>query len=471
MTAIVFAQPDTLWTRTFGGSYYDTGASVQQTTDGGYIIAGTANGPFVPDPWLIKTDYNGDTLWTRIYMEGRESASSVQQTSDGGYIIAGTTTSPLLPPVGSVLLIKTDSNGDTLWTRTFGEGDRSEGASVQQTTDGGYIIAGTCELYSVAPCGNLYLVKTDSDGESMWTRSFGRYDGNWGRSVQQTTDGGYIVTGSTCSYGAGSSDVWLIKTNSDGDTLWTRTFGGSENDGGNCVQQTTDGGYIVTGSTSSYGAGGSDVWLIKTDSEGNTLWTRTFGGIENDGGNCVQQTTDGGYIVTGSTSSYGAGGSDVWLIKTDSIGDSLWSCTIGGSGDDGGSSVQQTTDEGYIITGSTYSYGAGMFDVWLIRFDSETPVEIETELRLPGEFRLYHNYPNPFNPVTTIRYDLPKGDNVSLFVYDVMGREIVKLVDGYKAVGTYNITFNAKDLVSGVYFVRLTIDDGQSMVQKIVLMK
>jgi hypothetical protein len=464
MTAVVFAQPDTLWTWIFGGSYYDWGKDVQQTTDGGYVIAGGVDGPLIGEACLIKIDSNGDSLWTRTYRQGyNSSASSVQQTTDGGYIITGYEN---YPPIntGSVLLIRTNSNGDILWTRFFGEGDMSLGNSVQQTTDGGYIIAGTCHIYMMGPSGRLYLVKTDSDGDTLWTRTFSEFVSR-GESVRQTTDGGYIVAG----YLNGA--VLLVKTESNGDILWTRTFWGNDYDYGYSVRQdTTDGGYIIAGYTESYGAGSGDVWLIKTDSDGDTLWTRTFGGSEDDRGYSVQQTADGGFIVTGYTESYGAGGRDVWLIKTDFNGDSLWSCTVGGVSDDEGYSVQQTTDGGYIVSGTTLSYGAGVYDIWLIRFESETPVEIEPALRLPDEFRLYLNYPNPFNASTVLRYGLPQPGAVTLTIYNVLGRKVASLFDGMQQTGYHAVTWDAADVASGIYFARLRSTD-QIKTIKMVLMK
>ncbi|MEK0330908.1 MAG: hypothetical protein QQN49_06680, partial [Nitrosopumilus sp.] len=177
----------------------------------------------------------------------------------------------------------------------------------------------------------LWCVPLKAEPDTLWTKTFGGSDREWGNSVEQTSDGGYIITGLTESYGTGSDDVWLIKTDALGNTLWTKTFGGSNSDYGSSVQQTSDGGYIITGYTLSYGAGSRDVWLIKTDSSGDTLWTKTFGGSSLDISSSVQQTSDGGYIITGYTGSYGAGYYDVWLIKTDSSGDTLWTKTFGGS--------------------------------------------------------------------------------------------------------------------------------------------
>ena len=205
----------------------------------------------------------------------------------------------------------------------------------------------------------------------QWDRTFGGSDWDWGTSVQQTRDGGYILLGGTWSYGAGDYDSWLIKTDSQGNKQWERTFGGIGLDIGWSVQQITDGGYILLGHTSSYGAGEWDFWLIKTDSQGNKQWTKTFGGSEDDQGYSVQQASDGGYILLGYTESYGAGSADFWLIKTDAYGNKEWERTFGGSAIDWGISVQQAEDGGYILLGCTTSYGAGGLDFSLIKYCPE----------------------------------------------------------------------------------------------------
>jgi len=347
--------PDKLWTKTFGGGYFEKGNSVQQTRDGGYIVAGD---------YLIKTDSNGKKLWKRKF-----GGNSVQQTKDGGYIVAGAKS------VGTyrnknqnfdVLLTKTDSNGDTLWTKTFGGSEDDWGQSVQQTSEGGYIIAGWTNSYGAGE-NDIWLIKTDYNGDTLWTKTYGGVVDDVGWSVRQTTDGGYIIAGYTKSYGSGDYDVWLIKTDCNGNSLWAKTYGGSDTDESSSIQQTDDGGYIVAGYTRSYGAGNGDVYLIKTDDSGDTVWTRAFGGVNDDAGTSVQQTMDGGYIVTGRTSSYGAGDYDIWLIKVDSNGDVSWKKTFGGNSYDRGKSVRQTSDGGYIIVGFTDSYAEEHTDVWLIK--------------------------------------------------------------------------------------------------------
>ncbi len=334
----------------YGGNGSNHCQDIHQTVDGGYIIAGYTSsfGAGGYDVYLIKIDSIGDTLWTKTFGGlGDDVGNAVQQTIDGGFIIEGSTSSFGGGEV-DVYLIKTDSNGDTLWTKTYGGPVAETGYSAQQTIDGGYIIAGETNSNN----GNnrdVYLVKTDSFGNAIWAKTYDIASDDWGYSVQQTADRGYIITGYTSLNG---NDVLLIKTDSLGEILWSKTYGGSNDDQGCSVKQTTDGGYIVVGYTSSFGVGLYNVYLIKTTSNGDTLWTKTYGGNSVDFGLSVQQTIDGGYIIGGSSQSFTTGSIEgAYLIKTNSLGNMQWTKVYGDTVQEVAECVEQTSDGGYIFGG------------------------------------------------------------------------------------------------------------------------
>uniref|UniRef100_A0A832DJ23 T9SS type A sorting domain-containing protein n=1 Tax=Ignavibacterium album TaxID=591197 RepID=A0A832DJ23_9BACT len=376
----LFAQiPDTIWTKTFGGSNIDVGYYVETTSDGGFIITGytrsygTMSGRNV---LLIKTDSFGNEQWIKAYGGNNDDeGNSVQQTSDGGFIICGYTKS-YGAGGNDVFLVKTDSLGNELWNKVFGGASDEEGYSVLQTNDGGFLIAGATSSFG-AGSRDIWLVKTDTNGNLSWTKTIGGGSSDGARQINFTNDGGYIITGWTFSYGPGAvGNAWLVKTDSLGNMSWNKFFGGSDVDRGLSVQQTSDGGYVLTGYTASSGFGLDDMLLIKTDSNGNLQWQKTFGGSGRDYGNFVQQTFDNGYIITGYTLSFGAGGDDLWLVRTDASGNLQWSKTYGGAQSDVGYCLQETIDGGYIIVGHTLSRGAGLHDVWLLRLESIIPVEL-----------------------------------------------------------------------------------------------
>jgi hypothetical protein len=379
------------WEKTLGGINGEVGNSVQQTSDGGYITVGRAisysDYGLNSAVYLVKTDEYGNVLWEKTYgVTRRDVGNSVQQTSDGGYIIAGNTS--FLRTNSDIYLIKTDADGNVEWEKTFGGEESDSGNSVQQTSDGGYVIAGESrsryEDYSFT--SEVYLIKTDAEGNSVWERTFRNGETSSGKSVKQTSDGGYIISGRTGSYGAidievEEYDVYLIKTDAEGNSVWERTFRNREVNSGNSVHQTSDGGYIIAGVTGSgyryeVAPDGDDVYLIKTDAEGIAVWEKTYGGEDYDSGYSVQQTSDGGYIIAGNTSSYGAGYYDVYLIKTNEDGTVVWEKTFGDMESESGYSVQQTSDGGYIIAGYKGWFDFdGMStlgnDLYLIKTDAE----------------------------------------------------------------------------------------------------
>jgi len=210
---------------------------------------------------------------------------------------------------------------------------------------------------------------------SQWARTYGDTGDDENPVSIQTSDGGYIVAGRTNSFGAGNDDVWVLKLDTDGAVEWQYTYGGTGNEGPNSIQQTSDGGYIVAGDTNSFGAGGWDAWVLKLDSDGAVEWQYTYGGTGTEVASSIQQTSDGGYIVAGYTYSFGAGNNDVWILKLDSDGTVEWQCTYGGASYDVSRSVQQTSDGGYIVAGYTYSFGTGDSDFWVLKLDSTGNVD------------------------------------------------------------------------------------------------
>jgi len=463
--------PDTLWTKTCGGINDDKGFSVRQTFDGGYIIAGYTHsyGAGQEDVYLIKTDSLGDTIWTRTYGGTNSDAGySVQQTSDSGYIIVGYTSSF---GTGSedIYLIKTDVIGDTIWTKTYGGPVSDSGYSVEQTGDGGYVIVGSTSSFGSGN-NDVYLIRTDINGDTIWTKTFGGAADDYGYSVQQTTDGGYIITGVTYSFGIGNGDVYLIKTDSTGDSLWTRTYGTSENDVGYAVRQTVDGGYIIGG------AGywillGYDFYFIKTDENGYVIWDQYNGSLNDDFAHSVQQTHDGGYIIVGNFSY------ELYIIRTDTVGLNYWTMIFGGVNYDCAYSIQGTRDGGYIITGITNSFGAGNFDVYLVKTTPDPVYMGEYQFSKAPAVNL-QVLPNPSRGTVKIKFKIPEisaqinvRSQVMLRIYDVTGR----LVKSFSLSAPFVLDWSGYDdnrnpVSSGVYLLRLEAGE-ENITRKLVLIR
>jgi hypothetical protein len=360
------------WNNTFGGAYQDICYAARQTQDDGYILIGQTRiieGEYL-DVLLVKTDGNGNEQWKKTFGgEQTDYGCAVEQTSDGGYLLVGNTLS--YGPVNmNVWLIKTDTSGNELWNKTlsFGEHTSDEAFSMQRTADNGYIILG------VTMEGNdwdIWVIKINQAGIIQWEKTFDRTTEDYGYSVQQTNDNGFIIVGCSRTAEPFDKDLWLIKTDANGNQQWNRIFGKSGYESGYSVKQTQDGGYIIAGETSSYGTDEADLWLIKTNTIGYEEWNKTFGGTGNDRGRSVLQDTDSGYIICGYTYSFGAGESDLWFIKTDTNGIEQSNKTFGGTYWEYGECVQKTKDKGFILAGSTTSYGNGEEDYWLIKIERE----------------------------------------------------------------------------------------------------
>ena len=324
------AQGNFTWSRTFGGSLHEKGSSVFQTSDGGYIITGYTksfgNGDM--DVWLIKTDGNG------------QSCSNF--TTDGNC-----------------------SESSTKWVRAFGTSGNDYGNAVYECTDGGYIITGKSGRNP-----SILLIKTDSNGDQEWENIYGSSVNDGGYYVEQIQDSGILLIGKENS--SGNTDLSLIKVDMDGNIELHNTFGGTEPDVGYYFSGTDDGGFIIAGATQSYGNGQwDDMWLIKSSAGGSMEWQTTFGSNYSEQGHYAKQNANGGYTVSGFTESIGQGFYDIFLLWTDNIGNEISSQTFGGEDDDKCYAADETDDGGIIIVGYTESFGNGSADIFLMKIDPD----------------------------------------------------------------------------------------------------
>jgi len=359
------------WFKHYGGTHNDESYSIQQTSDGGYIVAGytlsyTYGGY---DFAIYKLGSDGNKIWFKHYGgTGSDMAYSIQQTSDGGYIVAGYTNSYTHGSY-DFAIYRLNSNGNKVWFKHYGGTLDDYGKSIQQTSDGGYIVAGYTYSYTYGS-DDIAIYKLNSSGNKVWFKHYGGTNNDRGYSIQQTSDGGYIVAGETESYTYGNYDFAIYKLNSSGNKVWFKHYGGVNSDYGKSIQQTSDGGYIVAGYTYSYTYGFDDIAIYKLNSSGNKVWFKHYGGTDWDRGYSIQQTSDGGYIFAGYTKSYSYGGSDFAIYKLNSSGNKVWFKHYGGTSGDKGKSIQQTSDGGYIVAGYTESFTNGSYDFGIYKLDS-----------------------------------------------------------------------------------------------------
>ncbi len=326
-----------------------------------------------PACWAYGQGYEE---WSKdIGGDDTEHFKAIQETADGGFIAVGYV-EPWTRDDHELYMVKTDSAGEPEWSQVYGDADDDDAYDVVQTGDGGYVVAGSTKSYG-AGLTDLWVIKTDELGEPVWEKVLGGAKNDVAYSLIALDGGEYLLTGSTASYGAGIGDVWILKINDDGDVLWNKTFGGPMNDVGRDVISTADGGFMVVGDTSSYGAGWSDVWLIRMDADGAVSWNRTIGGSANDSGRSVKETGDG-FIVAGNSESFGDTLVDGYVAKVDPEGELVWEKTYGGSSDDYAESIELFNGEGYLVAGYTSSMGTGESDVWLFSVSPDGDMMEET---------------------------------------------------------------------------------------------
>jgi hypothetical protein len=355
--------------RIIGGLDSDGNSSVAIAADGGYILAGSGLDSLEDEgvAELTKLNKFGDVVWRKQFPgEGTSGFADLVIDNDGSILAVGQT-APSPGRNSNVLVVKTDANGELIWQNIWGGSEKDEAHDVIKTNDGAYLLAG--ESNNTEASGGVkdaLLLKIDAGGNVLWNKLYGTTEGEDARSVAQTADGGYVFTGIK-SVGLGQN-IFFVKTDADGNQVWQKTYSGGK--AGNSVAATDDGGFILAGFKITEGISGQDIYIVKTNSDGDTLWTRTYGGINGEQASEVIETEDLGYLIVGSTESFGAGGNDVYMIKLDEAGNESWVRFYGGLFGDGASSVKETSGYGFIVSGTTGSYGGGS-NIYVLKLNAD----------------------------------------------------------------------------------------------------
>jgi hypothetical protein len=362
------------WARSYGGTSDDEAAAVEAGEAGEIIVAGDSLSFDTGSAaiWTLMLDGRGAIVWqAALHRDLTQRAHDVIKARDGGYLLAGDAET-VITGTRHLWILKLKGDGQIDWELVSGRSEADVPAAVRQTSDGGYIAAGQTEP-SAGSEADLLVVKLGESGELYWAKSLGSTGSDQGLAVDQISGGGYVVAGRSSSFGSGDDDAWIIRLQADGNGVWQKRCGGPGDDTASSVLQTQGGSTIVAGTTWSSGAGGADFWVFEIDSGGAVTWQRTYGGPGSDEALSIAPTQDGGAVVAGSSDSWGTGSGDTnaLVLKLDEGGTVAWAKTYGGSGADLASAVTPSADGGYILAGRTTSYGAGGSDFWVLRIDGE----------------------------------------------------------------------------------------------------
>lgn len=476
MPSIAFSQVK--FEKVYGSTGYDYGYSVTQMLDTGYAVVGATSsfGSGNTDVYLLKTDSMGVALGHKTFGGiNVDQGFSVKSTSvDSGLVIAGYTNS--FGHGGyDMYVIKTKKNCDTVWTKTYGGTNWDFAYSIEPTSDGGYIIAGGTFSYGNGG-EDMYLVKTDANGDTVWTKTYGGAFDEEAKSVKQTSDGGYILTGTSKSFGDINGDILTIKTNSLGDTLWTYKYQGTLDDNAyDIIEDNTGAGYILSGETKSAALGFQGI-IIRLNLLGVQISANSiYGSTANDGISAITQTADGRFATIGYTYSYGAGASDFSFYIENPIGSFVGSVTFGGTKVDKGYCIKNTFDGGFIICGTALSFST--FErIYLIKTDSlgassASVINVTTEVDNSISYRDsdFLIYPNPSNSEFFIQANSSIKSEYTITIYDVLGKEVyTQKVDASSS--SNRISVNTEYFQAGIYTVNILSENYLSN-QKLIIQK
>jgi len=492
--AVAQVAPAIEWQKSLGGMGDDQAHAAQQTADGGYVMAGNTNSNDGDvsgnhgniDAWVVKLNASNEIEWQKT-LGGtfNDYVQSMQQTADGGYIVAGYTESSDGDATGNhggddAWVVKLDASGTTQWVKLLGGLDADRAFAIQQTTDGGYVMAGYAYSIDGDFSGNhgssdCWVVKLTASGAIEWQKTLGGSGPDSAFAIKQTTDGGYIMAGVNnssnwdVSGNQGFIDFWVVKLNASGAIQWQKSMGGTDSDQAYSIQQTADGGYIAAGSTRSNNGdvsgnrGNLDVWVVKFDASGTVEWKKTLGGSATEQAYSILQSTDGGYILAGYTNSSDGDVSgndatfafDVWAVKLNAAGTMEWQKVYGGTNGDLANSIARTADGGYVLGGYSASNDGdasvnhGDNDFWIVKLGPEN-LGTQNPNRVTNTL-----YPNPTRSILHFTQPLK---NISLS--NLLGQKVLENAGG----GFINL----ESLSRGVYVLEAKGIDGKPLSTKII---
>lgn len=468
------AAPDSLWMRGYG----DTGAQeircITETSDNGYIFAGSTLIEDVSgghsEIYVVKLNSDGDTLWTTKHRGAGESrAYAVRETPDGDYVTAGYYGYLPVADDRNVCLVKLNSLGGVVWEKTYGGTGYDEARDLQVLHgDSGYVVTGYTRSFG-AYGSDVYLIRTTSAGDTLFTRTYGTTINDKGYSICETTDG-YAICG--ISQTSTEYNLYLVKTTSHLDTIWTKTYGGPEDDMGYSIKLApADFGLIIGGQTASFGAGEDDGWAVRTDINGDTLWTRTVGDSLYNRFFSVDTTFGGGYVFAGQYGHVPLEERDFYAARLAPDGSIEWEARYGTSDEDVALCIDQTSDGRYILAGYTVDGVSGELDALVVRLGSEDDAGIEPE-GIPRGLAIAAS-PNPFTARVLVTFNLDVKTEVRLGIYDVAGRLVREIPSGTLYPGQHSVRWDGKDsngecVPAGVYFFRLSVGDREATAKAVL---
>ncbi len=351
--------------KTYGGSGDELGKATIETPEGNYVVTGstTSWGNGLTDGYLLMTDHNGELIWQKTFGgSGAEGFNNLVRTPDGGFLVLGASTS-FGSGLNDFYLVKTDASGNQQWSQAYGGSDHDIGIGICATSDGNYLLAGMTASYGSGP-DDIWLLKVDPNGTVLWNKTYGGSSGEWGYGVTEMS-GAYYLFGHTESYGSGDRDFYLLKLNTSGDTLWTRTYGGSGYEQSSTIYKTASGELLLCGHSASFGHPEHNLFAVKVNASGTLLWQLNYGGTYHDGGECGIEIA-GNFYLAGRSDSFGNHSENMYLVKADISGNNTSELNFGGQAPDAAYSIIETNTS-LLLTGNTSSYGKGNNDIYLVR--------------------------------------------------------------------------------------------------------